>query len=151
MAKRRTKRKAKSRLKFKFDFKRILATFFAGVIGIGVIEFILGYAFWDVFVSSPVFNIAAGMQGFLMYVIGASIIFGVVFYLLEQSTMPKTNLKEGIRLGFIYGVIVAAPWYVLNFFLSTHTQAYLLGSLIILLLDYVAAGGLAGFILSKMD
>lgn len=151
MAKRKSKSKPASRLKFRFNFKRILATFFAGVIGIGAVEFILGSAFWDVFASSPVYNAAAGMQGFIAYIVGASIIFSVVFYLLEQSTAPRTNLMEGLRLGFLYGIIAAAPLYVMQFFLSTHTQAYLLGSLIVVLFDYVVAGGIAGFILNKMD
>ena len=123
----------------------------ASVYEFGHTPFFEAYHFQTPWMTSPVYNAAAGMQGFIMYFVGASIIFGVVFYLLEQSTMPKTNLKEGLRLGFIYGIIVAGPWYVLNFFISTHTQEYLLGSLIVLLLNYVVAGGLAGFILSKMD
>jgi len=135
---------------FRFDFKRILATTVAGFVGIALVEFIVGMAFWQDFMANPVFNATAGLTGFIVYIAGASVIFGVVFYLLEQSTIPHTNLKEGLRLGFLYGVIAAAPLYVMNFFLTTHTQAYMLGSLIVLLLDYTVAGALAGFILNKM-
>jgi hypothetical protein len=135
---------------FRFDFKRILATTVAGFVGIALVEFIVGMAFWQDFMANPVFNAAAGLTGFIVYIAGASIIFGVVFYLLEQSTIPHTNLREGLRLGFLYGVIAAAPLYVMNFFLTTHTQAYMLGSLIVLLLDYTVAGALAGFVLNKM-
>ena len=147
MAKKRTEH---LRPLFKFDFKRILATTIAGFVGIALVEFIVGMAFWQDFMTNPVFNANAGMTGFIAYIAGASIIFGVVFYLLEQSTIPHTNLKEGLRLGFLYGVIAAAPLYAMNIFLTTHTQAYMLGSLIVLLLDYTLAGALAGFVLNKM-
>jgi len=144
------KHEARSRLYFKFDFKRILATTIAGLIGIALVEFIVGMAFWQDFMANPVFNANAGMTGFVSYIVGAAVIFGVVFYLLEQSTIPHTNIKEGLRLGFLYGVIAAAPLYLMNFFITTHTQPYMLGSLIVLLLDYTVAGAFAGFILNKM-
>lgn len=146
----KVKHEAKSRLYFKFDFKRILATTIAGFVGIALVEFIVGMAFYSEFMANPLFNAAAGMTGFISYIVGASLVFGVVFYLLEQSTIPHTNLMEGLRLGFLYGVIAAAPLYVMNFFLTTHTQAYMLASLIVLLLDYTVAGALAGFILNKI-
>jgi hypothetical protein len=135
---------------FRFDFKRILATTICGLIGISLVEFVIGSAFWQDFMANPVFNASAGMTGFISYTVGASILFGVVFYLLEQSTIPHTNFREGMRLGFLYGVITAAPLYVMNIFLTTHTQAYMLGSLIVLLLDYTVAGALAGWVLNKM-
>jgi sugar phosphate permease len=144
------KHEARSRLYFKFDLMRILATTIAGFVGIALVEFIVGMAFYPDFMANPVFNASAGMTGLISYIVGASVVFGVVFYLLERSTIPHTNFKEGLRLGFLYGVIAAAPLYILNFFLTTHTQAYMLGSLIVLLLDYTIAGALAGFVLNKM-
>ncbi|MDD5182345.1 MAG: hypothetical protein PHC66_04210 [Candidatus Nanoarchaeia archaeon] len=146
----KTKHEAKSRLYFKFDLKRILATMFAGLVGIALVEFIVGMAFWQDFMVNPAFNAGAGMAGFISYIVGAAVIFGVVFYLLEQSTIPHTNFKEGLRLGFLYGIIAAAPLYVMNVFLTIHTQAYMLGSLIVLVLDYTIAGAFAGWLLNKM-
>ena len=146
----RTKKTLGFKPLFKFSWKRILATMFAGLVGIGLVEFIVGSAFMEDFLSSPIYNASAGLQGFIWYIIGASIIFGVVFYLLEQSTIRRTNLKEGLRLGFLYGVIAGAPMYILQYFLHTQTQAYMLGALIVILLNYTVAGGLAGFILDKM-